>query len=151
MKLLRNISLYLGIATLYVIILITLLQILLRAFFNIPMSGSEELARFLFVAFIFLGLPYYYRADGHIQLGGIHNLISLKNQRLLRIIIQLSCIMVFAVILFSAISTTVSNYKSTTPTLSIPFWIFFMPIIFGFGLLVAEHVKDLFKEINKRD
>jgi TRAP-type C4-dicarboxylate transport system permease small subunit len=151
MKLFRNISLYLGIATLFAIILITLLQIVLRAFFNIPMSGSEEFARFLFVAFIFLGLPYYYRADGHIQLGGINNLISLKNQRLLKIIIQLFCILVFTAILFSAISTTVTNYKSTTPTLSIPFWIFFMPILFGFALLLAEHVKDFFNALNKRD
>lgn len=151
MKHLRNMSLYLAIATLFAIIIITLLQIVLRNFFNIPMSGSEELSRFLFVAFIFLGLPYYYRADGHIQLGGIHNFISEKNQRLLNIIIQFFCVMVIIVILYSAIITTATNYKSTTPTLSIPFWIFFAPIIFGFALLLTEHIKDFFKALNNRN
>ncbi len=57
----------------------------------------------------------------------------------------------FQHILFSAIITTASNYKSTTPKLSIPFWIFFMPIIFGFGLLLSEHINDFFKAFKREE
>jgi len=42
-----------------------------------------------------------------------------------------------------------TNYKSTTPTISIPFWIFFLPTILGFTLLTAEHLKKVYKIFKK--
>jgi TRAP-type C4-dicarboxylate transport system permease small subunit len=150
MDLLRTICRFLSVATLFAIIVITLFQITIRWLFDIPLTGIEEFSRFLFVAFIFLGLPYYYRHDGHIKLSGIRNLLTSRNARLMEITIQFFCVLAFSIILASAVYTTSTNYDSTTPTIGIPFWIFFMPIILGFGLLVTEHIIDLTKIIKGR-
>jgi TRAP-type C4-dicarboxylate transport system permease small subunit len=150
MDLLRTICRFLSVATLFAIIVITLFQITIRWLFDFPLTGIEEFSRFLFVAFIFLGLPYYYRHDGHIKLSGIRNLLTSRNARLMEITIQFFCVLAFSIILASAVYTTSTNYDSTTPTIGIPFWIFFMPIILGFGLLVTEHIIDLTKIIKGR-
>jgi TRAP-type C4-dicarboxylate transport system permease small subunit len=150
MDLLRTTCRLLSVAALFVIIVITLFQITIRWLFDIPLTGIEEFSRFLFVAFIFLGLPYYYRHDGHIRLSGIRNMLTGRNARLMEITVQFFCVLAFSIIFASAVYTTSTNYGSTTPTIAIPFWIFFTPIILGFGLLVAEHIIDLAKIIKGR-
>lgn len=150
MNQLRRICRLLSIAALGVIIVTSLVQITIRSLFDIPLTGVEEFSRFLFIAFIFFGLPSYYRSDGHIQLSGIKNLLSPRNARLMEITIQLCCVIAFTIIFASAVYTTSTNYDSTTPTIAIPFWIFFMPIVFGFGLLVIEHLIDLIEMISDR-
>jgi TRAP-type C4-dicarboxylate transport system permease small subunit len=129
------------------LVVITILQIVLRSVFNIPMVGIDELARYFFIAFIFFGLPYYFRTDGHIQLLGIKKYLLPKRAFAMDIIIQASGTLVFAIIAFSAIYTTFTNYDSTTPTLSIPFWLFFLPAIVGFCWLTFEHIKVLYTRV----
>ncbi len=145
----RSSDKYISTTILFVIMLITIVQIIMRAFFNIPLVGVEELSRFLFIAFIFLGLSYYSRVDGHIKLEGLQKNFSLKVKRTIGIIIHVSSIIVFGIIAFSAIYTSFTNYKSTTPTLAIPFWLFFLPTIVGFSLLTAEEIIILFREYKK--
>ena len=130
---------------LFCIMIITLTQILLRELFNIPLIGVEELTRYLFISFVFLGLPYAFRSDGHIRLKGSWNTFSKKSQKVIDILIEALSVLVFATIAFSSIYTTLSNYKSTTLTISIPFWIFFLPTCVGFFLLTLEHLKKLLK------
>ncbi len=140
---------YISATILFAIMLITLIQIVMRAFFNVPLVGVEELSRYLFIAFVFLGLSYYNRVDGHIKLEGLQKNFPLKLKRVIGILIHLSSVIVFAIITFSAAYTSLSNYLSTTPTLSIPFWLFFLPTIIGFSMLTMEEINILFKEIKK--
>ena len=132
---------------LFGVLLITLVQIILRSIFDIPLVGVEELSRYLFIAFVFMGLSYSFRMDGHIKLEGIGKYFPEKVKKLIEITIDILSVFVFAIISFSAIYTTISNYKSTTPTISIPFWIFFLPTILGFILLTIEHIKKVYKTL----
>ena len=122
------------------IMLITIAQVLMRSLFNIPFVGIEELSRYFFISFIFLGLSYYNRVDGHIKLEGLQKNFPLKVKRVIGIIIHVSSVIVFAIITFSAIYTSLTNYNSTTQTLAIPFWLFFLPTIVGFALLTVEEI-----------
>jgi len=140
---------YISAAILGAIIFITILQVILRAFFNIPLVGIEELARYLFISFIFLGLSYYNRVDGHIKLDGIQKYLPIKLKRIIGIVIQMSSVLVFGIITYSAIHTSITNFKSTTPTLAIPFWLFFLPTMIGFILLTVEEVFILIRVCRK--
>ena len=131
---------YISATILAAIMLITIAQVLMRSIFSIPFVGIEELSRYLFISFIFLGLSYYYRIDGHIKLEGIQKNLPLKVKRIIGIIIHASSVIVFGIITFSAIYTSLTNYNSTTQTLAIPFWLFFLPTIVGFALLTAEEI-----------
>ena len=140
---------YISTTILFAIMGITIVQIVLRTVFNIPLVGVEELSRYLFISFVFFGLSYYNRVDGHIKLEGLQKNFPLKLKRVIGILIHLSSVIVFGIITFSAAYTSFTNYNSTTPTLSIPFWLFFLPIIIGFSLLTMEEINILFKEIKK--
>ena len=131
---------YISATILAAIMLITIAQVLMRSIFSIPFVGIEELSRYLFISFIFLGLSYYYRIDGHIKLEGIQKNLPLKVKRIIGIIIHASSVIVFGIITFSAIYTSLTNYNSTTQTLAIPFWLFFLPTIVGFALLTVEEI-----------
>ena len=131
---------YISAILLATIMLITIAQVLMRSLFNIPFVGIEELSRYFFISFIFLGLSYYNRVDGHIKLEGLQKNFPLKVKRVIGIIIHVSSVIVFAIITFSAIYTSLTNYNSTTQTLAIPFWLFFLPTIVGFALLTVEEI-----------
>lgn len=151
MKRIKNIDRDLTTLVLFFLFIITLLQIVLRALFNLPLVGVEELSRYLFISVVFLGLPYYYREDGHIKLDGAKNFLPPRINRILELLIEASSVLVFASIFVSAVYTSISNYDSTSPTLSIPFWVFFMPTILGFGLLLKEHLITLIKQIKREE
>ena len=140
---------YISAIILAAIMLITIAQILMRSLFNIPFIGIEELSRFLFISFIFLGLSYYNHIDGHIKLEGLQKNFPLKVKRVIGIIIHVSSATVFAIITFSAIYTSLTNYNSTTQTLAIPFWLFFLPTIVGFALLTVEEIIILVEKCKK--
>jgi len=146
---LKNSDQFLSMLILFCILVITLVQIILRSVFNIPFVGVEELSRYLFIAFVFMGLSYSYRMDGHIKLEGIGKYFPGKVKKTIDLSIEILSVFVFAIIAFSAIYTMTTNYKSTTPTISIPFWIFFLPTILGFTLLTAEHLKKAYKILKK--
>ena len=150
MKILKRIDRDLTAIILFALFIITLLQIILRSLFDIPLIGVEELLRYLFISFIFLGLPYYFRIGGHIRLEGLQKLLPQKIAHSIEIVIKVSSILVFGSIFFSAVYTTLTNYNSTTPTLSLPFWLFFLPAIIGFGILTIEHTRDLYLTIKKK-
>ncbi|RLD90224.1 MAG: hypothetical protein DRJ29_15755 [Bacteroidetes bacterium] len=76
-------------------------------------------------------------------------MLSRKSKKIIDLSIEILSVFVFAIISLSAIYTMATNYKSTTPTISIPFWIFFLPTILGFTLLTAEHLKKVYKIFKK--
>lgn len=147
---LKQIDRWISTLLLFSIMIITFVQIALRELFELPMVGVEEFTRYLFIAVIFVGLPYAYRTDGHIRLKGVWNTFPDKVQRIIDIIIELSSLIALSVIAVSAIYTTVTNFHSTTLTLSIPFWLFFLPTCMGFTMLVIEHFKLFIKMLRKK-
>ncbi|MFW5872431.1 MAG: TRAP transporter small permease [bacterium] len=134
---------------LYAILIISLTQIVLRTVLNLPLTGVEELLRYLFISLIFIGLPYYFRKNGHIRLEGMHKFFPASLNNALEMIIKISGVLVFVIISFSAIYTMITNFKSITPTISMPFWLFFLPTIIGFVLVTIEHIKELIKSLKK--
>jgi len=132
---------------LFLIMTISLLQIFLRSVLNIPLTGVEELSRYFFIALIFLGLSYSFRHDGHIKLEGIQKFFPPIIGRIMELAKHISGILVFSAISISAVYTVCTNFESKTPTISLPFWLFFLPTIIGFILLTMEHVKALIKSL----
>jgi len=146
---LKNSDQFISMLILFCILAITFIQIILRSVFNIPLVGVEELSRYFFIAFVFMGLSYSYRMDGHIKLEGIGKYFPRKVKKNINLAIEILSVFVFAIIAFSAVYTMTSNYESTTPTIAIPFWIFFLPTIIGFTLLTAEHLKKVYQTLKK--
>jgi TRAP-type C4-dicarboxylate transport system permease small subunit len=92
-------------------------------------------------------LSYSFRLDGHIKLEGVQKYFPPKLGRIVELSKHIAGILVFSSISFSAVYTVSTNFESKTPTISLPFWLFFLPTVIGFVLLTAAHVKALIRSI----
>ena len=115
-----------------------LLQITMRGVFNVPLAGAEELAKYFLICLTFLAASYVTREGGQIRMEEFQFLVPPKPRWLLQLLIELSGVMVFAVLFVASVVTITRNMNSVTPILEMPFWLFFAPLVLGALLLVVE-------------
>ena len=115
-----------------------LLQITMRGVFNVPLAGAEELAKYLLICLTFLAASYVTAEGGQIRMEEFQSLVPPKPRWLLQLLIELSGVVVFAVLFVASVVTVSRNMNSVTPILEMPFWLFFAPLVLGSLLLVVE-------------
>jgi len=130
---------YLGAIFLFSLIFLVILDTLFRAFYLTPFMGTMELVRCFLIWSVFVALRYVTSEDAHIRMDEVVALFPGPVRRALKILCHLTAVAVFALITVSFISTTISNYRDTTPTLEIPLLLFFIPTIFGFLLATIQY------------
>ncbi len=136
----RNTDKFLATLILYMLLITTVAQVIMRSVFSLPLIGAEELARYFFICIVFIALPYTTRSGGLIRLKGFQSLFPKRLKYILRIISYGFGIAVFGIIAASSISSTLNNIGNQTPTLALPFWLFFLPTMVGFSLLTIEYI-----------
>jgi TRAP-type C4-dicarboxylate transport system permease small subunit len=57
---------------------------------------------------------------------------------ILQMVIELSAVVLFAVLFVASVVTIANNLRNQTPTLEMPFWLFMAPLTVGSLLLVVE-------------
>ena len=77
-----------GIAIL-IMTLIVLLQIVMRYFFNSPLTWSEEIARYIFIYITFLGAGILVYERGHLFVEVLFNKIQGKSKNVLQFVLDL--------------------------------------------------------------
>jgi TRAP-type C4-dicarboxylate transport system permease small subunit len=111
-------------------------QVMMREGFNKPFIGAEELTRFMLICVVFITLPYVVVSGANIRLEeGIQHMPA-GLQRITRAVIALSAMVTFAIAAVAVGVATMRNLQNATPTLGIPYWIFFSASLIGF--LVAS-------------
>ncbi len=130
---------YLGAVFLFSLIFLVILDTLLRAFYLTPFMGTMELVRCLLIWSVFIALRYVTSEGAHIRMGELVALFPGPVQKVLKVLCHLTAVAVFTLITASSISTTISNAYDTTPTLEIPFVLFFLPTIVGFLLATIQY------------
>jgi TRAP-type C4-dicarboxylate transport system permease small subunit len=124
---------------LFSLILLVILDTVLRAFSLTPFMGTMELVRCFLIWSVFIAVRYITAEGAHIRMGEIVAFFPKGAQRALSLITHATAVAVFGLITVSSISTTVSNARDTTPTLEIPFVLFFLPTIIGFLLATVQY------------
>ena len=144
-KILRNMDKYMASIILLCMVAMVILQVTMRTVFSLPLIGPEELGRYFNICIVFLAAPYAARCGSHIRMKELLALLPQKIQRIVTFFILLSAGAVFGTIATAAIVTTVSNQGNVTPTLQMPFTLFFLPTMIGFSWLSLEYVGLLVK------
>jgi TRAP-type C4-dicarboxylate transport system permease small subunit len=94
----------LALLILFTIIIVSVsLQVLFRYVLNDPLVWSEELARFAFLWMVFLGLGLAERDDQHIAVDYFVARMPTGPQKVIRIAVEIFCIIVIAVICYQSI------------------------------------------------
>lgn len=126
--------------------IILTIQILLRYFFNAPISWAEELARYLQIWITFIGIGYGFRKSSHIALTLIKDKLPLKIAIIVSIINNI--IMIFScgvVIYISPIFLTQQNKLSSAMHVSMQLVYCVIPI--GFVIAIIYLVADILREL----
>lgn len=146
---------YLGGSALFMIMVLTGLDVLLRYFFNQPIQGSYEITEYLMVILIAFGMPYCASKKGHVTV----DIFILVFSETVRGIIN--CISTFVSLVLCCLITWQSAlYMKKTiesgwgsPMLYIPVYPFIAVLTAGFAMfsivLLVDFIAFCLKEVQK--
>jgi TRAP-type C4-dicarboxylate transport system permease small subunit len=139
-----------GLALLIVLILLPSLQVFLRTLVNRPFIGAEELARFILICVVFVTLPYVVSSGASIRMEEIMSILPRCVQWFLRVLITATATAAYGVAAYSVAVATLKNLDNATPTLGIPYWVFFSTAFFGLLFSSIESAVQIVKAFRNR-
>lgn len=129
--------------------LIISLQIFSRALFDYSLSWSEELARYLSIYAVFLGAAVAIRSQKLISVEIIHQIIPTKVSRILKILVNIICIIFFLVLFTKGIEMIIQVQNQKSPALQISMAIPYAAIPIGSILLSINSLAVIFELFKK--
>jgi len=145
-----------GVACVVAMMVITTADVVARYVFNRPTMWADEMASYLLIAIVFLGLAQNLRTDGHIRIDAVTNLLSIRARAMLEVFAYAVGI-VFGCILFLGTWTRFENFwtRGTTSDspLMTPLWIAMVPVVVGafvFGLAMIVGFIGSFHALTSR-
>jgi TRAP-type C4-dicarboxylate transport system permease small subunit len=139
-----------SLAVVAVMIALPAVQVVLREILNLPFIGAEELTRFMLICVVFVTLPYVVVSGTNIRLEeGLH-LLPRPIQRFLHLAIAATGAVTFAIAAAAIAVATLRNLQNATPTLGIPYWVFFSASFVGFLVTAIEFALQLWKVATRR-
>lgn len=149
MKLLKflddNLEMYLCIALLSTMTSVLAVQVFMRYVMHDSLSWSEELARYLFVWLVYLGLSYGAKIMRHIKIEAALSLFPKKWRP--SIVILGDCIFLgFAVFICISAYAIVKKQMilgQTSPAIGIPMWFLYSAPLVGFALAAFRQVQTI--------
>jgi TRAP-type C4-dicarboxylate transport system permease small subunit len=140
----------LGIVLLVVMIAMPAVQVFLRSVVGTPFVGAEEIARFMLICVVFVTLPYVVCSGASIRMEEILSALPRSFQTPLRIAAAGTGALAFGVAAASVAVATMRNLDNATPTLGIPYWIFFSAAFVGLLVAALESVVQIVKASTHR-
>ena len=110
-----------------------------RKFFAFSFSWLEELSRYCFIVCTFIGASIAVSRDEHPKMTAIQHILGEKRARVLQIISDVICILLFCFIFYHSVQQTVNmaNIGTMTTSLKIPLFLIVSIIpLSTFGMIV---------------
>ena len=146
----RQVLRWTSLALVATMIALPAIQVFMREVFNLPFVGAEELTRFMLICIVFLTLPYVVVSGASIRLEEGLRQLPVPLQRFTRATIAVTSALTFAVAAASVAVATMRNLQNATPTLGIPYWIFFAASLIGFAAAALECTLQASKILARR-
>lgn len=127
-----------GLVIIAVMIATPMAQVVMRQFFGIPLIGADELSRFMLISVVMLTVPYTVSSGASVRMEELQHVFPAPVQRALRVLIALLGLAAFAFAAWSVLTATLRNLNNATPTLGIPYYIFFSATAVGFLCAALE-------------
>ncbi len=144
-----NIASEILIAAMMVLVVV---NVALRAFFNSPIRGVYDILLMLFISAISLSLAHCYLTDGHVNITFIMDKFSEKVQKLVRIILNVISTIMFGAISWFLLAYYVDDVKlsgKTTLTTSTPHYPFYYVLAAGILILALVILMKIISEFGK--
>lgn len=141
----RRVLRVLGLLLLGVMVALPVLQVVLREFTTLTFVGAGELTRFMLICVVFVTLPYVVASGVSIRMDELAEELSGFWRRGLRVLISASGAIGFGIAAWSVALATLRNLNNSTPTLGIPYWVFFSAAFLGLLFAAGECLIQLVK------
>lgn len=149
-RFIRNLDKYLGSTVLCLMVIVVVVQVVLRSFFDIPLIGAIEWAQYFLIVVVFISASYATRDGEHIRMAELQKMLPEKVQFVIEFGTRLAGALCFAIVSYSAVISTIKNFRNVTP-LGMPIPVFFLPTIVGFALLSLEYFIETVQMIAGKD
>lgn len=140
---------YFLVVTMIAMVVIIFLQVVMRYVFNNSLSWSEEIARYLFLWQIWVGLSYGVKRSKHIRVEIIKYHLSSKGKKIVEIIATIIWI-AFGIFLFYRAGVVMAKVYASgqlAPATHLPMWIPYASVFVGVGLMLLRLVQKIFNNI----
>jgi TRAP-type C4-dicarboxylate transport system permease small subunit len=144
----RRLARVAGLVLVGLMILIPAVQVGLREVVELPFIGAEELTRFMLICVVFITFPYVVVSGSNIRLEELLQQFPRPVKRTLQALIAASGAIVFGIGAAAIAIATLRNLTNATPTLGIPYWVFFSAAFLGFLLASVECALQFWKALN---
>ena len=141
---------YVATGILFALIAMVVIQVIMRTVFSQPLIGPEEVGKYFNICIVFLAAPYAARTGSHIRMREVLRLMPVRVQHIVTLCYMLSAVAVFGTIAAASVLTTIANRGNVTPTVQMPFAVFFLPTMVGFIWLTAEYLVLLVRHVRDR-
>jgi TRAP-type C4-dicarboxylate transport system permease small subunit len=126
------------------------IQIIMRYVVGIPLTWTDELARYSYVWVCFAGLSYCCRNHTNIRMEAVIKILPPRFRKILLIILNIISIAVFSYLLPFAATFAKSQFNARTPALAIPKGFISISVPIGFGLLIINLLVQTIVWIGKK-
>lgn len=128
------------------------IQVIARYIFNSSLSWSEELLRYLFIWFTFIGMSYCVKQGSHMRIDIIEQLVPKVKSTFM--VIGDACFLAFASYMIGPGFAVIGKLKDsgqTSPAAGIPMYIIYSVLFFDFILVVIRILEKYIKMfLNKK-
>ena len=129
---------------------VTLIQVLFRYVFKLPLSWTEELARFLFVWVVFLGSAVSVKELAHVGVEYFLDRLSFGKKKVITIIAYSACIFMALILAKVGWDVTRRTFAQLAPSMQIPMAYVYFAYPLGFLLSAVNFVYHLLCAINQK-
>jgi TRAP-type C4-dicarboxylate transport system permease small subunit len=129
--------------------LLTVVAVLSRQLFNIPLLGLVELSEIALVICIFVAMPGVFLRDENVTVDVIDHVISRKARVALRALGLVLALVFLAMMMVNMLPQALDKWQfnEVTMTLSINRFIHWTPIIFGFAMSILGTAWVLYRYV----
>lgn len=140
-----------GRVTLALMVLLITLDVVLRYFFNRPISGSYELVEFMMVLIVYLGLAYTQTNKRHVSITLFTTKLSPSQLSVISSATYLLCLVVFIMITWRCIlqAEALRTDGTASDVLFIPNFPFMWIVVVGSALLCFVFLIDFFRSLGE--
>ena len=139
---------YIAMGVLGLMMLLTVVDVFLRYFFNSPITGTTEVTEFMMVIVVFPALAWCSVKRRHVQVDLFVSHLPLGAQKIIDIITLLLSLGIFVIITWQSALESI-DVQTTTSLLHLPHAPFHWILTVGFALFCLSIVSLLIETFNK--
>lgn len=131
---------------------ITVIDVVLRAVFNLPVTGTYDLVQLFLVGTVFLSIPDVFLRDRNIVIDFVDHVFGARAVGALKLVANILAVLFLAVLCWRMFPPALdaARYHEVSPDLSIPMTVHWVLMIFGIlvtlpaaAWVLIESAKDL--------